>query len=37
MPAEVGDRAPDFTLPTDDWENAVSLDDAVLADLDGAL
>jgi peroxiredoxin len=27
VPAEVGDKAPGFTLPTDDWENRVSLDD----------
>lgn len=27
MPAEVGEMAPGFTLPTDDWENRVSLDD----------
>ena len=27
MVAEVGDRAPGFTLPTDDWDNRVSLDD----------
>ncbi len=27
MPAEVGDKAPGFTLPTDDWDNMVSLED----------
>ena len=27
MPAEVGDKAPGFTLPTDDWDSRVSLDD----------
>ena len=27
MPAEVGERAPGFTLPTDGLENRVSLDD----------
>jgi len=27
VPAEVGEKAPGFTLPTDDWENRVSLDD----------
>lgn len=28
MAAEVGERAPDFTLPSDSWENEVSLEDA---------
>ncbi|MGH3088268.1 MAG: peroxiredoxin [Rubrobacteraceae bacterium] len=27
MAAEVGDKAPGFTLPTDSWSNEVSLDD----------
>lgn len=27
MPADVGDKAPEFTLPTDKWDNTVSLDD----------
>lgn len=27
MPADVGEKAPDFTLPTDDWSNKVSLTD----------
>ncbi len=27
MTAEVGEKAPDFTLPKDDWENTVSLKD----------
>jgi peroxiredoxin len=27
MSAEVGDKAPGFTLPTDSWERKVSLDD----------
>jgi peroxiredoxin len=27
VPAEVGDKAPGFTLPTNDWENRVSLED----------
>ena len=27
MPAEVGEKVPGFTLPTDDRENGVSLDD----------
>jgi peroxiredoxin len=26
--AEVGEKAPDFTLPTDSWENKVSLEEA---------
>jgi peroxiredoxin len=26
--AEVGEKAPDFTLPSDDWENQVSLEEA---------
>lgn len=29
MSAEVGERAPGFTLPTGDWEEKVSLDDLV--------
>lgn len=28
MAVEVGERAPDFTLPADSWENEVSLDSA---------
>ena len=28
MAAEVGEKAPDFTLPSDDWENQVSLEEA---------
>lgn len=27
MPAEVGDKAPRFTLPADGWDNKVSLED----------
>lgn len=27
MPAEVGEKAPNFTLPTDSWDKKVSLDD----------
>ena len=27
MPADVGEKAPRFTLPTDDWEKKVSLED----------
>lgn len=27
MAAEVGEKAPGFTLPADDWENTVSLED----------
>lgn len=27
MAAEVGEKAPGFTLPTDDWESEISLDD----------
>lgn len=27
MTVEVGDRAPDFRLPADDWQNEVSLED----------
>ena len=27
MPAEVGDKAPGFSLPTNDWDNRVSLGD----------
>lgn len=27
MAAEVGEKAPDSTLPADDWENTVSLED----------
>ena len=27
MPADVGEKAPGFTLPTDDWEKKVSLED----------
>ena len=27
MPPEVGDKAPDFTLPTDSWDSTVSLVD----------
>ncbi|HET7480418.1 MAG TPA: redoxin domain-containing protein [Rubrobacteraceae bacterium] len=27
MPADVGEKAPDFTLPTDKWDNTVSLED----------
>ncbi len=27
MSAEVGEKAPDFTLPSDSWENRVSLED----------
>ncbi|BBL78583.1 peroxiredoxin [Rubrobacter xylanophilus] len=29
MPAEVGDRAPDFTLPADSWEREVSLEEVL--------
>ena len=28
MAAEIGQKAPDFTLPSDSWENKVSLEDA---------
>ena len=28
MAAEVGEKAPGFELPSDDWENRVSLDEA---------
>ncbi len=28
MAAEVGQKAPDFTLPSDSWDNKVSLEDA---------
>jgi len=28
MAAEVGDKAPEFSLPTDAWDNEVSLSDA---------
>ncbi len=28
MTAEVGEKAPDFTLPSDSWENKVSLEEA---------
>lgn len=28
MSAEVGEKAPDFTLPSDSWENKVSLEEA---------
>ena len=27
MPAEVGEKAPDFTLPSDSWDEKVSLED----------
>ncbi|QYJ14369.1 Alkyl hydroperoxide reductase E [Rubrobacter xylanophilus DSM 9941] len=29
MPAEVGDRAPGFTLPSDSWEREVSLEEVL--------